>query len=726
VSLTGWSLWLGAGLLGVAVVVLVWRERQTRQRWRWVEAALQTAGTSALVFDAAGRLVHLSPDFASTWPEAQPLLRLGIGRDELVRTLPSDGATDAATPLRRRHKLRDGRTFEIRESPLPGGGMLHLRWDVTERLAELEALRAGAAAAKATLAVLDEALEALPAGFEIWGSDDRLIRCNQRVRELHPGTADMLRPGVSFADVARQSAALGQVPSAVGRESEWLAERLSSRGKLGRPFVMESGGRWLQIQEQRTPSGCIVATRQDVSELVGARHQLAQAKAQVEREQMLLHAAVDALPVGVEMYDPQGRLMLVNRLYRSWYPDVDYDALIGRTFEDGVRLSQRLGRLPVEAAGQEEAWIAARVASHGQETPRVMHLPDGRDVLVHESRTAEGFVVTVRQDVSALTRQEARLAASQAQLEALIQTTGAAIVTMDRRGHFLSANPAAEALFGYTEAELAGQPGHRVLTPATAELLADELRRHLRGDPTSLIGARRELQAINSEGRQLDLWVALSEVRTASGQFFVGVMTDITEQRRVEADLRAANERLETLSQTDELTGAANRRELMRQLDLRWKQAQRDGAPMALLMIDVDHFKRYNDRYGHQAGDLALRTVARMMQDAARRSVDLVARYGGEEFVMLLGHCDTDAAVQRAQELRLALASLDLPHADSPIGRLSVSVGVVAGVPGRNEPPADWLRQADAALYRAKAQGRDCVCRADRPAGGDFTPPAAG
>lgn len=707
--------------------VLVWREgRANRAQSLWSEAS-QAMDEAVLVFDADDRLALISPAFTAQYPEWRDLLRMGQTYESLLRAVASSGraelpagqerawvaqrmAAHRAGGDTRLQRLADGRTLRIVERRLPSGGTLSLRSDWTDRVAQDEALRDASTAALAASALMEEALEAFPAGFEIWGPDDRLIRCNQRVRDLHPGTSDFLQPGVHFTDLARRSAEAGYVPAAVGRVQDWLAERLAQRGKLGRPFLMETGGRWLQVQEQRTPSGYLVATRQDVSELVGARHQLAQAKAQAEREQQLLRRAVDALPVGLEIYDPNGKLLIANRVFRSWNADVDYDALIGCTFEQAVRVSQRLGRLPVEAKGREEEWIAQRVAQHGQRPePRLQRLPDGREVLVQETRTPEGFVVTVRQDVTAIGRQESRLAASQAQLEALIQTTGAAIITMDTRGCFLSANPAAETLLGYAQAELVGQPGQMVLAEDDAQTLRGELGRHLRGEASSWLGTRRQLNARHRDGRSLVLQAAMSEVKAAGEQFFVGVMTDVTDQRRTEAELRAANERLQQLTGVDELTGLANRRALMEQLHHQWQNAVRARTSLAVLMIDVDHFKRYNDRHGHQAGDEALRTVAAMMQDAARRGTDLAARYGGEEFVMLLPHCDTKAAVERAELLRAALAVRALPHGDAPLGRLSVSIGVHAAVPERNEAPEAWLKRADEALYRAKAAGRDAV-----------------
>jgi diguanylate cyclase (GGDEF)-like protein len=128
---------------------------------------------------------------------------------------------------------------------------------------------------------------------------------------------------------------------------------------------------------------------------------------------------------------------------------------------------------------------------------------------------------------------------------------------------------------------------------------------------------------------------------------------------------------------------------------------------LAALLVDVDHFKRYNDHHGHQAGDAALVALAEMLRGCARRATDLVARYGGEEFGVLLEDCEAEAALSRAEGLRIALRERALPHGNAPLGRISVSVGVASLVPEPGQRLEELLSRADAALYRAKAAGRD-------------------
>ncbi len=172
-------------------------------------------------------------------------------------------------------------------------------------------------------------------------------------------------------------------------------------------------------------------------------------------------------------------------------------------------------------------------------------------------------------------------------------------------------------------------------------------------------------------------------------------------------ELQVLNRRLAALSLTDDLTGIANRRRFEEVLVQEWRRAQRQGQPLALAVIDVDWFKPYNDHYGHLAGDECLRHIARALADLVGRSGDLVARYGGEEFVFLAPVTDSAGALRMASRVVRAVHALALPHAQSPLGRVTVSIGVACLQPGPLDEPEALLRSADAALYQAKAQGRN-------------------
>ncbi|MEX1200228.1 MAG: GGDEF domain-containing protein [Methylophaga sp.] len=166
---------------------------------------------------------------------------------------------------------------------------------------------------------------------------------------------------------------------------------------------------------------------------------------------------------------------------------------------------------------------------------------------------------------------------------------------------------------------------------------------------------------------------------------------------------------LENDAGEDKLTHIANRRRFDMMLEQVWAQARRSGIPISLVMIDIDFFKQFNDKYGHQAGDKCLTQVARTLADTARRATDLVARYGGEEFVVLLNQTTRDDAYQLADRMRTAVESLHIENADTPSGYVTISLGGATVFASELEESANPLKLADEALYRSKAAGRNQV-----------------
>ncbi len=167
---------------------------------------------------------------------------------------------------------------------------------------------------------------------------------------------------------------------------------------------------------------------------------------------------------------------------------------------------------------------------------------------------------------------------------------------------------------------------------------------------------------------------------------------------------------MRVLAEHDSLTGLHNRRSFNRQLERLWRQALRDNQPLALLLCDIDHFKAYNDRYGHQAGDNVLQRVGTVLSEAARRPLDMSVRLGGEEFAVLLYDINEDQARQRAETLRASLEYLDIRHERSDTARMvTMSIGVACLRPAEGGELAQLYEHADRALYEAKAFGRNQV-----------------
>lgn len=166
---------------------------------------------------------------------------------------------------------------------------------------------------------------------------------------------------------------------------------------------------------------------------------------------------------------------------------------------------------------------------------------------------------------------------------------------------------------------------------------------------------------------------------------------------------------LENDAGEDKLTQLANRRRFDLILEQVWAQSRRNGFPLSIVMIDIDHFKPFNDRYGHQEGDKALSMVAKALMNSARRASDLVARYGGEEFVVLLNQTTRDDAYYIAERMRQAVEDMHVENQDAERGIVTISVGGVTVYANADEAPSNPLKQADVALYHSKASGRNQV-----------------
>ena len=177
-----------------------------------------------------------------------------------------------------------------------------------------------------------------------------------------------------------------------------------------------------------------------------------------------------------------------------------------------------------------------------------------------------------------------------------------------------------------------------------------------------------------------------------------------------------ANAMLAQLASRDGLTGLANRRSFDEKLDSEWRRALRLQQPLALLMLDVDHFKLYNDSYGHLGGDDCLRRVSAAIGSHIARPGDLAARYGGEEFAVILPNTDATGASNLASRIRESVAALGLIHPQSSLQRVTISVGVAVVVPEQGQLPAALVSLADQALYQAKSLGRDRIQLAAEPA----------
>ncbi|RCV86818.1 sensor domain-containing diguanylate cyclase [Billgrantia montanilacus] len=221
-----------------------------------------------------------------------------------------------------------------------------------------------------------------------------------------------------------------------------------------------------------------------------------------------------------------------------------------------------------------------------------------------------------------------------------------------------------------------------------------------------------DYRALTAEGNYVWIRDVVHVVRNDKGEVeaLVGFMFDISERKKNEEKLLRLQRELEELSYQDGLTGVANRRLLDSVLEVEWASAQRSGQPLSFIMLDIDFFKQYNDRYGHLAGDDCLRRVTQILDSASLRPRDVLGRFGGEEFALVLPETDREAALLVAERSRALINDAAISHqASETAHHITVSMGVATASPAEGGNPAWLVEKADQLLYLAKQNGRDQI-----------------
>jgi len=345
---------------------------------------------------------------------------------------------------------------------------------------------------------------------------------------------------------------------------------------------------------------------------------------------------------------------------------------------------------PIEALAAAAGRLGAGdLAARAQVGPRVA--PELRALATAFDTMADRLAAT-----------RASLAESEAHHRVLAESASDMITRFGPDFRRIYVSPAARDLIGFAPEELVGQTPGGIVHPDDWPLLDATLNRPLqRGEPSS----RATYRAIHKDGHSV--WLESIGRRLPGGEGFVVVTRDVSVRIELEEQLRTANEKLEALVMQDGLTGLANRRCFDAMLLQELRHAERVGTPVAVAVIDIDNFKKYNDTYGHPAGDKCLRTVAGAIAETLRRAGDLAARWGGEEFVILLPGTGAVAAHRVAESIRAAVEALDLPHSGGVAGHVTVSIGVAASdAPTAADGPT-LIAVADGALYAAKQAGRN-------------------
>ena len=287
-------------------------------------------------------------------------------------------------------------------------------------------------------------------------------------------------------------------------------------------------------------------------------------------------------------------------------------------------------------------------------------------------------------------------------LRLIVDCMDEGLMVIEPNGRIQYTNPACDRYLGYCAGQLAGASLDDLLAPSIAQEYLDLFSTSLRDASAPNSRGAREVLIRRRDGslRAMDFTLTPMECEQP---LFIALLHDITHHKQSENALQRA-------ALADPLTKIANRRHFDAFLDKEWQRAIRSSQPLSLIVLDVDHFKGYNDSLGHAAGDTCLQQVAMALQSHALRATDLAARYGGEEFVLLFGETGFEAAGVLAESIRAHVESLNIPNPRSATSRwVTASLGVATIVPTQLDDIKDFFVRADRAMYAAKDAGRNGV-----------------
>ncbi|NVM74635.1 diguanylate cyclase (GGDEF)-like protein/PAS domain S-box-containing protein [Duganella sp. SG902] len=287
-------------------------------------------------------------------------------------------------------------------------------------------------------------------------------------------------------------------------------------------------------------------------------------------------------------------------------------------------------------------------------------------------------------------------------LRTIVNNMAEGLLIFEADGRIQMTNPACDKYLGYQMEPLAGRSIHDLLNPLVAQEYLDYFARYAAAPQSAHNHGTREVIIRHRNGSSVCMDLTLTPMYLRQ-PLFIGLLHDITHHKQSEDALQRA-------AMVDPLTKIANRRHFDTFLEKEWQRAMRSGQPLSLVVLDVDHFKLYNDTLGHPAGDACLQQVAQAIASHALRPTDLAARYGGEEFVILFAETDGDSAHLLAESIRAHIESLQIPHPRSTTSAwLTVSIGVATIHPHQLDNTESLFVAADRAMYAAKEGGRNQV-----------------
>jgi diguanylate cyclase (GGDEF)-like protein/PAS domain S-box-containing protein len=550
-------------------------------------------------------------------------------------------------------------------------------------------------------AVYKAIISALPDCLNVKDTQGRFIAVN-------PATAALMRASQPEEMIGRTDFDFYSIETATAfRRDEELAQKEQHPTTIEQCIERDDGSKvYLSTLKvalrdiDGTLLGLITHNR-DITEKRVLEHDLYQVR-------QTLDDAITNMNDGLAIFR-DGKLIFCNDQYRNHFPLSGELRVPGAKLTDIMQASlargERLGNPDVD-----RRWLGSISGDQFATHEDVLTMSDGRWLQI-KSVSVKGGVLFLVSDITETKRAQAELESSAREYRALFEHSVAGIFRSSVDGKMLRANPALVRLNGFTtEAELIS-----AVNDIAQEWYVDPDRR---AEFVRLMAADGRVTDFVSEVYRFHtrerIWISETAwtVTDAHGEVicYEGAITEVTDRKHAELELKKANTELVALSTTDALTGLANRRAFDDCLALEFERARGGSLPLSVLLIDVDHFKRFNDSYGHIKGDEYLRFIAKVVLTIPQNYGDRACRYGGEELGVILPDTDSAEAHRLAEKLRAGVNGLRIAHASSDEGVVTVSIGVVTMAEATAfTSPSELVEIADKALYLAKKEGRNRV-----------------
>lgn len=562
----------------------------------------------------------------------------------------------------------------------------------------------------AVLSVVGRALDGLDIAFCAYDAHLRLLAFNGVFLGFFPEHRAHIRLGEHYRENLRRFYRERIPTDELGNLEAWVADGIERHRGQERPFEFTHRGRRLRVASLAVPGLLRVRIWRAVEAPAAPSSRTDDDPVPPGPLTDAGIAHLERVADGVSIVTAEGTVVWTNRAFRSMYGIADAPAVAGRRFRELIAAAWREAGDDA-AAAQADRLLAAHDAYVG--TAFELPLPGQRWVRVVEQggAAANGLRYFLHLEVSELRRQRDEIARAQQRARAqerlyeeLAHYSSDATVSIQRQ-RIVYASPAATTMLGWRADELAGASVARLLHPDDRAVL-----RRVAAATVAAGESECRVRALRKDGGFVWVEARARSVASDRGAAPAGAVVnvrDVTARKQIEEEMEAASAQLQRLADGDALTGLPNRRKFDLVLERECRRARRIGAPLAVVLVDIDFFKAVNDNHGHVVGDRVLRRVATVIGRVARRAGELAARYGGEEFGIVLPNAGHAEAVERAELLRREIEALPT-RPDAP--RVTVSCGVASvEACGPGIVPLDLVDLADRALYRAKHAGRNRV-----------------